>query len=43
MCTYTVKKNIKKFSWGGGGCASPPNVPILGVSGVKDTAKTNKD
>ena len=43
MCIYTVKKqNLKKFS-GGGGCATPPNVPKLGVSGVKDTAKTNKD
>ena len=26
-----------------GGCAAPPNVPKLGVSGVKDKAKTNKD
>ena len=47
MCIYTVKKTkfkkiIKKFSVGGG-CATPPNVPKLGVSGVKDTAKTNKD
>ena len=25
------------------GCATPPNVPKLGVSGVKDTATTNKD
>ena len=46
MCIYTVKKQnlkkiIKKFS--GGGCATPPNAPKLGVSGVKDTAKTNKD
>ena len=24
-------------------CATPPNVPKLGVSGVKDTTKTNKD
>ena len=31
MCIYTVKKQ------------TPPNVPKLGVSGVKDTAKTNKD
>ena len=48
MCIYTVKskilKNIKKNSQvGGRGCATPPNVPKLGVSGVKDTAKTNKD
>ena len=27
----------------GGGCATPPNVPKLDASGVKDTAKTNKD
>ena len=40
MCIYTVKKQ-KKFPQGG--CATPPNVPKLGVSGVKDTAKTNKD
>ena len=44
MCIYTVKnkilKNIKKSSRG---CATPPNVPKLGVSRVKDTAKTNKD
>ena len=33
---------IKKSS-GGGGCVIPPNVQKLGVSGVKDTAKTNKD
>ena len=26
-----------------GGCATPPNVPKLGVSGVKDTTKTNED
>ena len=48
MCIYTVKKqsneNCFKFSGGGGGgCATPPNVPKLDVSGVKDTAKTNKD
>ena len=40
---YTVKKqNLKKNSQGGW-CATPPNVPKLGVSGVKDTAKTDKD
>ena len=35
-------KIIKKIylQWG---CATSPNVPKLGVSGVKDTAKTNKD
>ena len=47
MCIYTFKKqtlkkkflnlkNLKKF-------LRPPNVPKLGVSGVKDTAKTNID
>ena len=42
MCIYTVKKQkLKKNSQRG--CATPPNVPKLGVSGVKDTAKTNKD
>ena len=45
MCIYTVKtrklkKKIKKFLKG---CATPPNVPKLGVSGVEGTAKTNKD
>ena len=44
MCIYTVKKQkLKKNSQWGGGCATPPNVPKLGVSGVKDKAKTNKD
>ena len=49
MCIYTVKaklkKNIKNSQGAlrGGGCATPPNVPKLGVSDVKDTAKTNKD
>ena len=36
MCIYTQKKVLK------GGCATPPNVPNLGVSGVKDTAKLTK-
>ena len=35
-------KNLKKNSLMGR-CATPPNVPKLGVSGVKDTAKNNKD
>ena len=45
MCIYTVKKEIlrKKIKNSQGGCATPPNVPKLGVSGVKDTAKINKD
>ena len=39
MCIYTPKKQkLKK-----GGCATPPNVSKLGVSGVEDTAKNNKD
>ena len=47
MCIYTVEKQnytkiIKKILRGGG-CSTPPNVPKLGVSGVKDKAKTNKD
>ena len=37
MCIYTVKKQHLNPQ---GGCATPPNVPKLGVSGVKDTAKT---
>ena len=44
MCIYTLKKQfffkLKNSSWG---CATPPNVLKLGVSGVKDTAKTTKD
>ena len=47
MCIYTVRKqNLKKIiknSQEGGGCATPPNIPKLVVSGVKDTAKTSKD
>ena len=45
MCIYTVKKQflflIKKFLKGV--CDSTEHIPILGISGVKDTAKTNKD
>ena len=40
LCTLKKKKKIKQSSKG---CATPRNVPKLGVSGVKDTAKTNKD
>ena len=43
MCIYTVKKSKKKLKILKGGCATPPNVPKLGVYGVKDTATTNKD
>ena len=42
MCIYTVKKqkfNIKIKKIPQGGCATPPNVPKLGVSGVRDIAK----
>ena len=45
MCIYTIKKQfffIEKFL-NGGARPTPPNVPKLGVSGVKDFAKTNKD
>ena len=42
MCIYTVKKQKLKKNLQGG-CATPPNVPKLGVSGVKDTTKTNND
>ena len=45
MCICTLKKQKlkKKLINPQGGCTTPPNVPKLGVSGVKDTAKTNKD
>ena len=45
MCIYTIKKQkkIKNKKILQGGCATPPNVPKLRVSSVKDTAKTNKD
>ena len=40
ICTVKKQKSKKKSPrW----CATPPNVPKLGVSGVKDTAKTYKD
>ena len=39
---HVRKQNFKK-NYQGGGCATPPNAPKLGVPGVKDTAKTNKD
>ena len=44
MCIYTVikQKFRTNFKISQGGCATPPNVPKLGVSGVKDTAKTTK-
>ena len=45
ICAYTQLKAKfkKKKNSQGGRCATPSNVPKLGVSGVKDTAKTNKD
>ena len=39
---YTLKNKIKKKVLQRG-CATPPNVPKLDVSGLKDTSKTNKD
>ena len=42
MCIYTlIKQKYKKNPQGG--WVTPPNVPKLGVSGIKNTAKTNKD
>ena len=42
MCIYILKgQSLKKVPQVG--CATPRNVPKLGVSGVKDTAKTNTD
>ena len=43
MCIYTVKKEKLKKKNSSRGWATPPNIPKLGVSGVKDTTKTNKD
>ena len=44
MFIYTVKKQKlqKKIINSSGGCATPPSVPKLSVSGVKDTAKLTK-
>ena len=47
ICAYTqlkskIKNKNNKISQERG-CATPPNVPKLGVSGVKDMSKTNKD
>ena len=41
MCINTVKKQkfLKNTKFPRGGCATPLNVPKLGVSGVKDIAK----
>ena len=45
MCICTLKKIkiLKKIQNPQGGCMTPPNVLKLGISRVKDTAKTNKD
>ena len=45
MCIYTLKEQnfLKNKKIPQGGCATPPNVPKLGISGVKDTTTTNKD
>ena len=43
MCIYTVKKPKKfKIRNSSKECATPPNVPKLGVFGVNDTAKLTK-
>ena len=41
MCIY--KLITQKFTNPQRGYATPPKVPKLGVSGVMDTAKTNKE
>ena len=41
--THLKEKFNRKLKISQGGCATPPNVPKLGVSGVKDSAKSNKD
>ena len=43
MCIYTLKMQKLKKKILQEGCATPPTVPKLGVYGLKDTAKTNKD
>ena len=45
MCICTLKKKLflKKLKIPQRGCVTPPNVPKLCVSGVKDTTKINKD
>ena len=44
MCIYTVKKQkLKKNSSSRGLRDSTKRPKIIGVSGVKDTVKTNKD
>ena len=41
MCIYTVK--MQKFKNSSRGVRDSTERPKIGVSGVKDTAKTNKD
>ena len=43
MYTLKEQKLKKKLKISQEGCATSPNVPKLDISGVKDTAKTNKD
>ena len=45
MRIYTVKKQkfFKNLKIPQGACVTPPNIPKLGVSVVKDIVKTNKD
>ena len=43
MCIYThLKAKFKKIKNSSRGCATPANVPKLGVSGVRDTQKLTK-
>ena len=43
MCIYTVEmETLKKIKIPHWGCVTPPNIPKLGISGLKDTTKTNK-
>ena len=44
MCIYTLKnQKLKKKKHSSRGCVTPPYDLKLDVSGVKDTAQTNKD
>ena len=42
MCICTLKKQKLKKNLQGG-CVTPPNVPKVGVSDVKDIRQSNKD
>ena len=43
MCIYTIKKQKIKKNSPSRGVRDSTERPKIGVSGVKDTAKTNKD